>query len=281
MKIPGVEYNGPKSPSRIPGGQAFAQQGPDIGISQPTQTSFQQVLPSVKNALGEPATLEKVASIPGYDDSFFNNLFDESRRRLEKQTYGTGGIQERATENLASRGLLGSSVEQGARGQISDQFNEQLGSVLSDLNRLKQESFIQEAQQQRALQQERDVKNAEFNTAMQELGIRSALTQASDINKFNIGTFENQVKLEEIARENEQNRRRLLLDLLSSPQVDLGGSQADAVLDAIFSGTNVDRNAALVNPQVQQYQWYVNNRGWTTDGINFKNGMMPGIPAQY
>lgn len=251
----------------------FPEAPQPTGIQSPGRTSFQDILPGVKRALG-PATrvedidipqvpqMAKVASIPGFDDEFFDSLFGQAQRRLQKQTFGPGGIAERAEEGLASRGLLGSSIEQNVLGDIRTQYGEQLGDVLTDLSRLKTEQAIEDARERRRLQQERDItqagfgfergqlgaqlaqqrslQDAEFDAALKELGIRSALTEAADISKFGLGEFESRIKLEEIAAEDESNRRRLMLDLLSSPQVDLDANQAAAILDSIFGSAGVD-----------------------------------------
>lgn len=312
--------------------------GNDNSLTLPARTSYSSILPGIQSSLGSAPSvtaptlgsvsninvptlaqaptlsapreitvpnLASVTAIPGYDDSFFDSLFEESKNKLNKSVFGSGGTLERETENLTSRGLLGSSIESDKRGQITDQYNEQLGSVLSDLNRLKQEQAIEDAKEMRRLQQERDLatskytfdaqqsladrelerektqagfqqerdltgakfefdaatdyarrqqeqeglaarlaldagsKNAEMESAMKELGLRSALTEASDISKYDLGKYEQDVKLEEIGSDAEQDRRRLMLDLLSSPQVDIASSDQSSILDSLFGATGV------------------------------------------
>lgn len=263
MVAPGSNYvggiNTPKTPIFEPPKYKIGLRQGDsaldqvIGIPMPTRTDFRDVLPGIQDSLGPAAQvptvpqLAKVTTIPGFGDDFFDSLFQDAKRKLEKTTFGPGGTLQREEENLASRGVLGSTVESSRRGQINDQFGEQLGSVLSDLNRLKTEQSIEEARRVRDLQHESDllgaklsqeasIKNAEFESAMKELGIRSALTDSADRTKYDLGMFDSQVKLEDIAAEDERARRRLLLDLLSSPQVEFESeAQANDILNSIFN----------------------------------------------
>lgn len=218
-------------------------QGMMNGISIPARVGYQDILPGVMQSIGQGPQLASVTTIPGFDDSFFDNLFDESKRKLTKETFGSGGLMERGTENLASRGLLGSSIERDTRGQVNDQYNEQVGSVLSDLNRLKTEQQIQEAQKVRELNQARDFKQADIDSALKELGLRSSLTEAADQSKYGLGIYEQQIKMEDVAAQDEQARRRLLLDLLSSPQVDIASGDQASIMNSIFGATGVNQGS--------------------------------------
>jgi len=220
------------------------------GIQAPRRTTFGDVMPDVQKYIGDAPTIQapqlgKVTTVPGFGDDYFNSILEDARKGMNKQFYGPGGVTEKAQETWAGRGMLGSSVESGGMRDIASDFGDAMGKLESDVFRMKTEKNIEEAREMRKLQQERDLKqagfgmdaamkNADLYSAFKELGIRSALTEAADQSKFDIGSFEQQVKLEEIAGEQEAKRRQIILDMLTSPEVDMDESQTSAIMNSLF-----------------------------------------------
>lgn len=246
-------YGTTKSIGSIPGTTyvpSYYNQNTSNALVAPSRTTFADVLPGIQDIIGpsqqiSKTTLAGVSSIPGFSQDYYDQLFEDAKSKLYNQYYGMGGLQEQSQEDLASRGMLGSTIETKAGGILGQQYGEGLRGVLGDITKLKTEQDIEEARRVRELQQERDIKqsemdqavnikNAEFDNAMKELGIRSALTESGDITKYDVGMFEQQVNLEDIARQDEYNRKKLYMDLLSSPNIDLTDVQQRNILNSIF-----------------------------------------------
>ena len=189
----------------------------------------------IRGALGATPTvaatkLGAVAPIAGFGDDYFQSLMNESRNAMNREFYGRGGMTQKAEETMASRGMLGSTIEGAAKRDINQTFGEKMGSLLGDIGRMKTEKGIELARDTRNLQQERDLKgaamdleagmkNADLESAYKELGLRSSLTEAADATKYGLGMFEQQVGLEEAKVEQQNAKRQALVDMLSNPEI--------------------------------------------------------------
>jgi hypothetical protein len=247
-------------------------------IQFPERTTFQQSLPGIMGSLGtaptvaaptvSAPTLGEVSSIPGFGADYWDSLYGEAQKNLNDQYFGSGGLQKQLVENLNSRGLLGSSIEQNASGNLRKDFASKLAGVTSDIGRQKTEQNYNEAKDRRALQQARDLqnaqmewdarsknagwgfdassKNAELLSAWKELGLRSALTEAGDKSKYDIGRLEQQVKLEGQQSTNESARLDRIQRILADPNVDLNHDQIQAILDSLFGNAGIPQATSAV-----------------------------------
>jgi hypothetical protein len=227
--------------------------GPQTALGFPQRTTFESTLPGIKQALGPAqqlapvAALEKVSALPGFGQDFFDELFRKSKSRLTSEFFGDQGLQQQQTENLAARGLLGSSIEGTSRGRLGEQFGQRLADVQGDIAKVQAEQGLEEARERRRLNQEigveqsrqdqaRAIENARFESALQELGIRSALTEAKDQNVFGIGRFGEEVKLRDIQAQNENARQQRILDFIGNPEVDISDDEAQRLIDTLILG---------------------------------------------
>lgn len=267
-----MPISGGQTEIKAPGRTTFGHTLP--GIQSAIGASPTVAGPQIRGVnIGALPTLGKVQGIQGFGDDYYKSLLEKSRNALQKEYYGAGGLTEKSEEVLASRGGLGSTMEfgkSGTRAQIGGDFGERMAGMLSDLNRMQTEERVGEAKDVRSLQQERDItgyktgsertfkeaemantravsqagfdldasmKNADLAAAYKELGIRSALTEAAEASKFDVGMFEQNVNLEEVAADRERARRQSMVDLMSSPNVDMDRYQTDSIMNQMFSDT--------------------------------------------
>lgn len=206
-------------------------------IAFPNRVAFAESLPAIQSAIKLP-TLDKVQSVPGFDQSYWDSLYKQSQGRLSSQFFGPqDSLQTKMIENLNARGLLGSGVEQKGFQNLSKSYGEQLADLETNISKQQSEQKFAEAQKVRELQQQRDIQSGEWEMQGSELGLRSALTEAAEANKFNIGKFEQEVKLEDVMRQDSVARQKLLVDLLTSPTFELPSDYSTgSMLDTIFGG---------------------------------------------
>jgi len=204
-------------------------------------------------------TLDKVQTIPGFDQSYWDSIYNQSKKKLSDEYFGdTNSLQTKMIENMNARGLLGSGVEQKGNQNLYKTFGSQLADMESNLTRTQAEQRLAEAQKVRDLQQARDIQSGEWGMqgalksgdwkqardiqggqwqmdaaktlgdwGMQgtELGLRSALTEAADQGKFDVGGFEQRIKFEDIKRQDELEKRKMALDAMTNPNYSM--SDAD------------------------------------------------------
>lgn len=235
---PGTKVYATRSPT---GGSSALNSNPSSGalgmtpasqnpITFPQRSTYSQFLPTIQSGLN--ASVPKVQAIPGLDDSYFQSLFNTQKNRLNNEFFGVGGQDQKLEETLASRGLLGSNLEygaQGARTALQKNFADALAEVGADISRQQSEQRLAEAMERRKLEQTRGL-------TLGELGLRSALTEAAEANKFGIGRFEQEVNLEQTRADTEEKRRQQLLDFLLNPDASIGPNQQTAILDRLFPG---------------------------------------------
>lgn len=200
------------APSQLPS-QASAQ----AGLSQftaPLQA------PGALTPLQAQAPLQRAQ---GVGPEFFNQLSQQASERLRRQFFDPGGVSEQAQEVIASRGLVGSGVEQDLlRQQVYQPFAQS----------------AQEIQSQIALQQAQEGAETErFNIGAQI----QERAQQIDIGKFNAGLQqygqELGLKVDQINRELGLEGQKLLMDLaLAREGTENQKAQAQASLDAQMAG---------------------------------------------
>lgn len=237
------------------GNPIASRQGPVFDVNKeiqfPGMVSYKDVLPGMQTAVGKAPVLSSIQSIPGFDQTYWDNLYNQSKNRFQSQYFGPNdSLQTKMIEDMNTRGLLGTGAEVSAQGTLNKSYGEQLADLESNLSKTQADQKMQESRDLRQLQQERDLKSGDWDMQNRELALRSALTDAAEQNKFGIGQFEQQVKLEDVRRQDYLSRQKMWADLLQSPYYDVGDNApyANAVLTGNY-GTQTPTYASVVDQQ--------------------------------
>ena len=156
-------------------GSANALQQPGL-IQAPGALApqFGQQIGALTAPISAPTPISGVEGIQGFGPEFFDQLARQGTERLRRQFFDEGGVQSQVAENVASRGLVGSGVEQGI-------FREQIFEPFAQGSRDIQESVaIEQARQGLDL--------AKFNVGVQQFnkGIEmQAQKMGIDVEQFN------------------------------------------------------------------------------------------------
>lgn len=251
--LPGIQANLPPPPLANPTLQRAAPvQAPQLGplsanavrMADPVSAPNLGPAPTVQRAAAAQApTLAPVQGIQGFDDSYYDNLYQQARQQLQKEYYEPGGLQSKAVENLNARGLLGSSIESGQQSRLGESFAEQLANVQSDLQRSRAEERIREAQAVRQLQQEQNIAGARMGTDVslanvnREQGVNDLLanlTQTQALTGAKLGT--------DVALSNAE-RQQQAYDLLAKLRNERELTGAKLGTDVAMSNAEREQNA--------------------------------------
>jgi len=76
--------------------------------------------------------------ISGLNDEYFGNIQKQATERLKEEYFNPGGIEEQVAEQAASRGLVGSGVEQAIRkSQVIDPFQKGATDIANQVTQLQ------------------------------------------------------------------------------------------------------------------------------------------------
>ena len=169
---PGWEIGGGGNKPGLP---SSGENSITIGDNTYSGSTYADFLPGIQEDMGPTPTIEApqlgaaptleapelddVQSIPGFDQSYWDSLYNQSQQRLSDQYFGEDdSLKTKMLEDLNSRGVLGTGVELSAQQGLSKNYGQQLADLEGNLMRTRAEQEMGEAKDKRTLQQERDIK---------------------------------------------------------------------------------------------------------------------------
>ena len=283
--------------------------GPNIGLSEdedaivaPQRTTLQQSLDALKSGGGipqfKPVDFNPVGSVKGtLDDDYFNTIEQQATQKLNDKFFGApDSVQKNLTNTMNKRGLIGSGIEVGGMNQLYKTYGDELVDLQGTLAKQKAETTqdvafknkeieMRNAEQALAAQQ----KNREFEGFLSELGLRSAADESRTATDFDTKMFEQQVDLRDTERDFTSDMLDRLNTALQNGKID---PETRQIFEDIF-GSNIgnymgtpESNTDWSNLRRKQSevpndeQWHEPGRGYTRDGVNFRNSPYPGVPMK-
>lgn len=118
------------------------------------------------------------APTQGLGADYFSNIQQQATERLRRQFFDEGGVQSQVAENLASRGLVGSGVEQDIfREQVFEPFSQGAGDIASDIAAQQAQSGVETERFNRQLGLQGAGLLSDIEGRFQQLGTQLALAE--------------------------------------------------------------------------------------------------------
>ena len=226
-KIDRNAWSGISLPSSVSGYQ------PDP-LNAPTRTTAGTAYENIKSLLPNQGVYQPISFTPisGLGDDYYKSLEDKATKSLRSQYFDDdNSILNQFNQTANQRGILGSGLEVGGLNQIYKDFGTQLAGVGSDIARTKAEKDYEVAVKNAEMGQQNAFQNQQGQFSLAQLGLGSALDEASNATKFDTDMFEQSVNYEKVLSDLEKSKRETLTSLLDNKNL---VNNQDDLLKEIF-----------------------------------------------
>lgn len=202
----GTSYRrNPLLPSTSSIGSVSSSSAPVLSsVTAPTQKSLSSYLSELEGT----GLLTGPETISGMDNSYYQNIFDTSSKRLKDQFFNNDdSATNQFTNTMVKRGMLGSGIESGGLQSIYQDFGSQLSDVETQLANMKMQNDYDTSKY-----------NADAKSAYNEKVLGALFDRSRDSTDFDTKIFDSQVEAakadREFAADETKSRRELLANIL-------------------------------------------------------------------
>lgn len=173
-------------------------------VTAPTQKSLSSYLSELKGT----GLMTGPETISGMDNSYYQNIFDTSSKRLKDQFFNNDdSATNQFTNTMVKRGMLGSGIESGGLQSIYQDFGSQLSDVETELANMKMQNDYDTSKY-----------NADAKSGYNEKVLGALFDRARDSTDFDTKIFDSQVEAAKadrtFAADETKSRRELLANIL-------------------------------------------------------------------
>lgn len=192
------------------------------------------------------------APVQGLNQDFFDSLQNQATQRLQRQYFDPGGVQEQVLENVNTRGLVGSGVEQGIlRDQVYNPYGQAVSDVTSDIASQQIQSQFETDKFNRQIGLQGAELQANIESQFNEIGANLALAEQGRLSKEAEADLDRQIAQLELSinAQNQFSSQQLaenvfmadLIQKLGDPS--MSGGQRDQLrilMDSFGGGSGKD-----------------------------------------
>lgn len=184
----------------------------------------------------QPQIQAATAPISGMGDNYWKGLQDQATQRLNETYFQKGGLSDQAQENINSRGLIGSGIEQNLmRQNVYQPYAQETSDVIAQLMSKRAESDYDTEKFNRGLGMQgldlsANLAKADQDMSMQFTNLAAKVADAEQgrLSQESLADLEMQLKQAQLTADaynswklNQINENKLKLDALTTPLGDI------------------------------------------------------------